>query len=1054
MKNSIVCFWLLFVTLFVLFETNAQTRVTPALQEALSKKDQNDFVPVNIHLAAQYDTGELKIKTQHLADRSQRRKLVIDALKDFSKIEQQNISKYLGAMKLEGQVRHIRSLWITNTIHCEATPAVIASLKERTDVAWIDIDTMVQVVPDFNETQYNKIEEGAALDEKNDEVLAGWHIPQVKAHKVWREKGFTGKDIVVAIIDSGVNYNHQDLQGNMWEHPDYPNHGYDFFYNTDNPFDYLYHGTHVAGIVSGNGNAGIHTGIAPKSSIMAVKVINKQGHSGQGIVWEGIEFAVENGADIINLSMGFPYGHPWLDYKIWRNVMDRVMKAGVVVIAAAGNEGELQDDFPTPYNVRIPASIPPPWLHPDQVLIGEPSGVISVGSTDKDDDASAFSSRGPSTWAHIDPYNDYPYDPEMGLIRPDIVAPGEDIVSLFFMEEDAYVSTSGTSMAAPITSGVIALMLEKYPMLMPEDINRILEENAFSLSETKSNIHGSGRVDALNSVKHTPFRGIQYLEYSLNTSCDEHESAITPGTTVSFDMIINNPTEEVFQNTELLMETECQYIVIQEPVVSLDYLAPGDSLLLQQTFSFEVANAIPGHHEILFSLWLPQIAEGDTTFWKAEVRETASAPLIAIEDIEVVNACDKNGQGTLIPDEEAILRVALENQGQLETAPTELFLDIQTPFVQAEDQFVFPGTILPGERAYADFPVRVHRDTEPGLTSSYLFTARSGPYTMEKPFSIKIAQDVETWSTGDFSRFDWSFAGDKDWIIDNTHSYSGTYSARSGVISHNQQSELVLERNVLTNDSIVFNAKISSEEFDLLEFYIDEQRMDRWSGKKDWQRISFPVAAGERTFRWVYIKDPWVSQGDDCAWIDHIELPTLATTWAFAGFDQHAEDLEAIQLQGYASRFNAIQWTTNGSGYFQDNTAITTKYFPHENDLEDGLIEITLTAMYNDKQASHTMAVYYNDCVAVSPYLSDNDDMAIIPNPASIQTSVNFHSSSHKDAIVTVFDITGRIVRTIKGGSINGVVSFELDVHDLQRGIYIVHLQTCSINTSRRLIVQ
>ena len=131
---------------------------------------------------------------------------------------------------------------------------------------------------------------------------------------------------------------------------------------------------------------------------------------------------------------------------------------------------------------------------------GELSSAIVVGSVDDNDQASFFTANGPCTWQDTE-FGDYAYDPGIGLIRPDVCAPGESIKSLDYLSNSGYKSMTGTSQATPCVAGIAALMLSKNPELSPADICRILEETSVKLTPTKSNLTGVGRVDALAAIE-------------------------------------------------------------------------------------------------------------------------------------------------------------------------------------------------------------------------------------------------------------------------------------------------------------------------------------------------------------------------------------------------------------------------------------------------------------------------------------------------------------------------------------------------------------------------
>ena len=455
---------------------------------------------VIVVMADQYDEVAMTRQTQFM-NKAQRRAFAISDHQNFCQTSQQAVIRF--AESLGNEVQAMKSFWIFNGFACRATNEAIRQFEARTDVAYVYYDEFRRMIPE-NEKPHE------AISKDN-----GWHVNQVNAPAVWNYDGtgYYGNGVIVAILDTGVNYNHIDIAGSMWDGgPEFPHHGYDVVNHDNDPMDDFGHGSHCAGIVAGQGNAGTQTGIAPGAKIMAIKVMDDTGYGGDAQLYEGFEFALTHGADILSCSFGDPETGPYAPY---RQVAETVLSAGVVAAVAAGNTGDQQYAYPIPFNTQAPGNCPPPWLHPDQQIQGGHTAVVCVGATDANDSHCNFSSVGPVTWAegtNVGNYNDYPYAngdaSQPGLIRPDISAPGANIISLNYANNNGYLTYDGTSMATPCVAGVMALLLEVEPELSPAELDSIIELTAARAGNSKKdNRVGAGRIDALAAVNALFFHG-------------------------------------------------------------------------------------------------------------------------------------------------------------------------------------------------------------------------------------------------------------------------------------------------------------------------------------------------------------------------------------------------------------------------------------------------------------------------------------------------------------------------------------------------------------------
>jgi len=266
-------------------------------------------------------------------------------------------------------------------------------------------------------------------------------VPQIQADKVW-EAGITGKDVDVAVLDTGIHDEHPSLT--IEKEVDFTGEGTDDLHG---------HGTHVAGIIASTDST--YRGVAYGADLFNVKVLNKDGSGYASDVIKGIEWSVDNGAEIISMSLGAEID-PCDGTDAISQAVDKAVNRGVVVVVAAGNSG------------------------PDAGTITSPGCSkkgITVGAVDDNDNVPSWSSRGPT---------------DDGRVKPDLVAPGVGITSTWLAD---FKSLSGTSMSTPHVSGVAALLLEADPSLKPDEVKEALKATALDLG-LDENTQGAGRVDA------------------------------------------------------------------------------------------------------------------------------------------------------------------------------------------------------------------------------------------------------------------------------------------------------------------------------------------------------------------------------------------------------------------------------------------------------------------------------------------------------------------------------------------------------------------------------
>jgi|YNPMSStandDraft_1061717.scaffolds.fasta_scaffold01610_5 subtilisin family serine protease len=324
------------------------------------------------------------------------------------------------------------------------TLGYVKKVEDDLYIKWIE-ETTLPELPSVESVRKN-IEErnydysinkpSFSTDKLTDEELneIPWGVKRVNSYKAW--DWTTGKNVKVGVIDTGIDYNHPDLKANYAG-------GYNAIDSSKTPLDDNGHGTHVAGTIAAVKDLKGVVGVAPDVKLYAVKVLDSGGSGSYSAVIDGIQWAVNNKMDVINMSLGSRYGNDSL-----KAAIDAAYKSGVVVVCAAGNDGGA---------VNYPAKYP---------------GAIAVSALDSSDKIASFSSRGP----------------EIAFI-----APGVNIYSTWM--EGKYRSASGTSMASPHVAGLSALVIG-LGVKGPDAVKQVLIKSATKLPNLKDTEQGNGVIDA------------------------------------------------------------------------------------------------------------------------------------------------------------------------------------------------------------------------------------------------------------------------------------------------------------------------------------------------------------------------------------------------------------------------------------------------------------------------------------------------------------------------------------------------------------------------------
>ncbi len=383
------------------------------------------------------------------------------------------------------------------------------------------------------------------------------------------------------------------------------------------------------------------------------------------------------------------------------------------------------------------------------------------------------------------------------------------------------------------------------------------------------------------------------------------------------------------------------YITFTDSVEDYGTLDSLQVKVIPNGYAFKVSDTIPDNLKVRFDV---RVTSPDSA-WNSHFSLLSHAPGLRIVNMVILDTLAGNRNGWLDPGETVRIRTANTNSGSFPCPNTYGILSVDPLYLTLQNDSVFMDTLVAPQVKYAFYTLSVSPDAPVGTGIDLRYDLFSNDYHTKKVFHQVIGQVTEDWETHTFTKFNWQQGGSLPWSLTAQNPYQGLYAAQSGRIYDSQSSFISLNYSSPADDSISFYYKTSSEQdYDFLMFYIDNVLQDQWSGEQPWRRASFAVAAGTHNFKWSYVKDLAYAYGQDRVWVDFIAFPPPVLPSVNAGTDATVCAGSAYTLQGVATGYDSLQWTTSGDGTFSNDSILSPVYTPGANDIIDGATYLKLTA--------------------------------------------------------------------------------------------------------------
>ena len=534
------------------------------------------------------------------------------------------------------------------------------------------------------------------------------------------------------------------------------------------------------------------------------------------------------------------------------------------------------------------------------------------------------------------------------------------------------------------------------------------------------------KVTNVKEIEVIPANGA-YLTYDSFTVNDTNGQA-DYGETVGINLTIKNIGNASANNVQVTLSTDSPFVEVTGRTATIPSIAALAGYTIEDAFEITVNEQITDGIQAEFTLTCTM---GDQS-WTNHFRMTLHAPAFVLSEFRPA--------GMTLPGENGVLLVGFRNTGSADAHNAKIQL-----FSSSTDLIFNPivyelGEIPAGGTATATASFSSNQNVLLGSSFEVYYQMEAAPYALNGTEFLNIGPIKETFETGDFSAFAWETLGSASWFVDNSTANTGTYSARSGAISHTNLTTLQISIDVVEDGEISFYKKICTEaDKDKLTFYIDNTTMAEWSGEVNWSRETFPVAAGTHKFTWIYMKNGSGSYSDDCCWIDDVQFPSSHTVML----------LPVLELEAQVSENEVtLTWQAQNS---TDDYIIRRNGVPvatqHETTFSQLLNLGTYTYSVTAVSAEGQQSIPAFATVEITTLSIDSieKEFRVFPNPIHNYLNISYDLPFR----YAIFNSIGQLLRE---GSSGGEARIECGT--LPQGMYILRISTETMVFIKKIIVE
>ena len=446
-----------------------------------------------------------------------------------------------------------------------------------------------------------------------------------------------------------------------------------------------------------------------------------------------------------------------------------------------------------------------------------------------------------------------------------------------------------------------------------------------------------------------------FHDLQVNDEDGNQNQAVDYNELIKLNVSLHNVGSDGINNINATLTCSNPKVTVLQDQAFYSSISSDGIQTVNDAFTIQLGNNFEDGEMIQFHL---QMSNNDASF-NDSIQIYVKAPVLQYSSVSFATL-DGEPTDRFMKGESTLMTFDIQNNGHSRSQELNNTLSIKAPFLDiTENQLVVPA-IDPGSTSQVTFRIDVQDDAPFGNILEYTIDAQSGYHTASYDGSILLGYTIENFENNLLNTsLDWDLgSGNKAWYVMEDVEASGNHYLHSPNINDKQKAFLYIGITCYSPETFSFRHKTSTEEGDLLQFYLNNSKLGEWSGISDWEQSEFELSAGFNLLEFAFKKDAAGSAGDDCVLLDDFKFPPLGDLIMFIGDDTESCPNEPYIPNSYAYHQKNINWSSDGDGYFDDPTMEQPTYHFGNSDLDSGHVTLTLRATaHNNEQYESQLTV-------------------------------------------------------------------------------------------------